>query len=441
VVKDSGARYLSLDGVLHPVLNLASAKLLAGDQLTVRNVNAKSIKQAPRGASIGLIGAPDALPASTALTSGPWRACATQQLDDTGAITAKLTLAIGLTPAGQQLGATAAAPVAGPDGNDYLLWNGQRLRMDRANNVVQAVGYAGADLPPVSAAFLDAVPAGPDLAVPKTPAAGSPGPVLAGQPSRLGQLFSDSSENRYLLTRQGLVALTPTLYALYNADPRTQSTAYAGGNITLRSLGPSDLTAHLAAPAASAALTHNGGLPVALPAIVHLSSRQAVCEQIHPGAGFATSLAVMDASAVAAADQSAPDAEPGVSASCLPVDEISVQPGAGVLVNAALAAGAPGAAYYLVTDGGVKYPIPSADVLGTLGYGSATATMLPVNWLSLLPTGPALDPAAVIAGGMASAAPDSACAGPAGAGSSRGPGTFGRRGQTSGSASPNNQAI
>lgn len=42
VVKDSGARYLYVGGTLHPVLNEASARLLAGDKLSVQQVAAAS---------------------------------------------------------------------------------------------------------------------------------------------------------------------------------------------------------------------------------------------------------------------------------------------------------------------------------------------------------------------------------------------------------------
>ncbi len=63
LVEDTGARYLSVEGVLHPVHNLTSARLLAGGSLTVSSVKSKSLREAPRGPAVGVVGAPDSLPA------------------------------------------------------------------------------------------------------------------------------------------------------------------------------------------------------------------------------------------------------------------------------------------------------------------------------------------------------------------------------------------
>ena len=433
VVKDTGARYLSIDGVLHPVLNTASAKLIAGTSMKVSNVSAKSVRDAPRGAPVGLTGAPDALPDSTALTTGAWMACSTRSRDDAGTTTAGLALAIGLAPSGRSLGSGEAVAVAGPDGNDYLLWNGERLRMDRSDNVVAAVSAAGTVLPPVTASFLDAVPAGPELAVPAVSGAGSAGPQLGGQATRIGQLFSDNSANHYLLSQQGLVALTPMLYALLDADPRTQAAGYAGGSITVRMLGPGDLTGHLAPSSATTALTHDGALPQSLPKIVTISLGQAVCEQLRPGgSAVSTATVIVDSSAVTGQP---PDTEQGVAASCLPADTISVKPGSGALVNATLTGGGTGASYYLVTDDGVKYPLPTSDTLSSLGYGSVTPVTVPATWLNLLPTGPVLSSNTVTTG-FSMSSPSGGCGlsngSPGSAGSPGGP----RGGVTGGPVAP-----
>ena len=74
-VKDTGARYLSVNGVLHPISNVTTAKLLAGDSgLTIVSASASSLKDTPRGAQIGLPGVPDDVPASADLAS-TWLSC------------------------------------------------------------------------------------------------------------------------------------------------------------------------------------------------------------------------------------------------------------------------------------------------------------------------------------------------------------------------------
>src|SRR5204862_174540 len=78
VEKETGSRFLLVDGVLRPVLNLASARLLAGAEAPVRSVSGKSLAGVPHGAAVGIPGAPtptDALlrlgdPASAAAYPG-----------------------------------------------------------------------------------------------------------------------------------------------------------------------------------------------------------------------------------------------------------------------------------------------------------------------------------------------------------------------------------
>ncbi|HEY0699225.1 MAG TPA: type VII secretion protein EccB, partial [Micromonospora sp.] len=50
-------------------------------------------------------------------------------------------------------------------------------------------------------------------------------------------------------------------------------------------------------------------------------------------------------------------------------------------------------AVYLLTDQGVRFPVPHDDALRALGYGGVTPTPVPPSTLALFPTGPVLDPA------------------------------------------------
>ncbi|MFD0635812.1 type VII secretion protein EccB [Catenulispora yoronensis] len=54
----------------------------------------------------------------------------------------------------------------------------------------------------------------------------------------------------------------------------------------------------------------------------------------------------------------------------------------------------PGDAHYVVADSGVKYPVPDTTALDHLGYHGVAVVEVPQTLLALLPTGPALDPAA-----------------------------------------------
>ena len=82
---------------------------------------------------------------------------------------------------------------------------------------------------------------------------------------------------------------------------------------------------------------------------------------------------------------------PGVTGSPQNASLISVAPDGGALVRPQAAPGVGGNSLYLVTDAGVKFPVPSASTLLALGYQVGRAATMPAALLGLLPTGPALD--------------------------------------------------
>jgi type VII secretion protein EccB len=399
VVSDTGARYLYLGGQLRPVLNQTSARLIAGSQFTIQQVAANSLDGTPRGPMIGLVGAPDSLTPATGLNTGPWLACGTEQITDSGAFAPRLALQVGVPGTGQPLGRGQGLVVAGPDQSLYVISNGQRLRLDSAHGATQALGYASVNPFPVTAGFLDTVPAGPDLAAPDVPGRGAAGPVLAGHPTAVGQLFSGAGNQHYLLRADGLVPLTDTLFGLLRGDPRTQQAAYRGGPVAANPIGPADVAAHSASGGAQASLTHDGALPETPPTPVATPSGQGVCIQVQPnGAAPITSVFLVDGNTVGG---QAPARQLGVVPSCREPDEIAVRPGGGALVRALSTGGTVANTVYLVSDAGVKYPVPSDDVVKQLGYDPAATVPLPATLLGMLPTGPSLDPAALAGGGMA----------------------------------------
>jgi hypothetical protein len=73
-------------------------------------------------------------------------------------------------------------------------------------------------------------------------------------------------------------------------------------------------------------------------------------------------------------------------------DKVVVPPGGGLVVRDLPAPGVGTGTLFLVTDLGVKFPLASDGVAGTLGYGGVTPVLVPSTLLAFLPTGPALDP-------------------------------------------------
>ncbi|MFJ6618728.1 type VII secretion protein EccB [Kitasatospora sp. NPDC091335] len=399
VVEETGARYLSVGGQLHPVLNDTSARLLAGDRMTVRQVSRASIADAPRGTPVGIVGAPDGLPPAADLAGGTWLVCGTVQPGPTGAPAPRLGLLVDPAAEGRALTPAQGLLVAVPDGSVHLLWQGQRLRVDTANQALQALGYGGTAPFPVPAGVLNALPAGPDLAAPAVARRGEAGPALGGKPTRIGQLFTAPGGAHHLLTKDGLVPLTPTLYALLLGDPRTQKDAYGSAAPVPASIGAMDLAGHTAPGGPP-----SQGLPEAPPTLVTPLSGEGVCADLRTaGTAPTTAVTVLP---VAQADAGRPPAVPAGTAggACVVADRIAVRPGRGALVRAVSGAGA-GSTEYLVTEGGVRYPLPSAAVAQQLGYGGTTPVSVPAAVVALLPAGPSLDPAAL---GDGTGAPSSA---------------------------------
>lgn len=389
----TGARYLFVAGQLRPALNVTSARLVAGTRMTIQAVSDADVRGVPVGPPFGIVDAPDAVPTPAGLATGAWSGCAVGD----GAHPV-LVLDIGRTVPVTGLTADQGVVVAGPDGTDYLLWGGRRLRMVAGRGVPQALGYAAVPPMPVPASFLDAVPAGPDLVAPPIDGLGAAGPTLAGGPSRIGQLFADAAGRHYVLTSAGLAPLGATMFALLSGDPTTQQQVYGGAAVTTALLGPADLAAHTAAPGGPLSVA-SAALPATPPRAVPIGG-QAVCVLLRPGAGVVSDGIGTTTVDAATADAAPPGTGAGIEPGCPAADLVAVPSGTGALVSAAPAGGGVGRTDYLVTDDGVKYPIPAASVLSLLGYSTAARVVLPATVLALLPTGPSLDPGKLIDGGV-----------------------------------------
>ncbi|WP_333769023.1 type VII secretion protein EccB [Streptomyces sp. IBSBF 2435] len=395
----TGARYLYIADALHPVLNVTSARLFAGSRLTVKSVGTSALRGVTRGAPFGIADAPDALPPAGDLSRNAWSACvATRSAESSGV--PQLVLGVGQGVRGRALTGGQAIVVSAPDGTGYLLWDGRRLRIDAAEGVTRALGYTGAAPVPVTSGFLDAVPAGPDLAPPDLAGLGDAGPELAGQPTRVGQLFTDQTGRHYVLTRKGLAPLTATVFVLLRGEPGIQRHAYEGGAVTVPTLGPDDFARNAAPKSTAASLAALGTtFPTTPPHAVTVGETQAVCANLRPSTGAVSSgIGVADSATVRAA-AAPPGQGRGITPSCDGADLVAVKGGSGALVAVSPAGGGSGSTEYLVTDNGVKYSIP-AGAAGRAGYTGSDAVTLPATVVALLPTGPSLDLSASAGGGV-----------------------------------------
>ncbi|MFC4035940.1 type VII secretion protein EccB [Streptomyces polygonati] len=412
----TGNRYL-YDGSLRPVRNYASARLIVGPDLASRTVPGGSLAGTPHGSAVGIDGAPDALPPAAGLDTGAWEVCAATRPDTSGAPVPATSLVVDADHPGTGIGGGQALLVSGPDGTYYLLWHGNRFRLASGTATADALGYGTADPLPVSAAFLDALPASTDLAPPDVPGQGGAGPELDGRATRVGQVFlvetPGSAKQYYLLQRAGLVPISTTQAALALGGPDERAKSYAGAPPVAVPIAADALNKALV-PGSSVA--GNDVLPSAPPALLPVGDGQAACVRLDTaaaaasagapgtapaggGAGGGSRISLTLVSSAALTDPAAATAKAPAAPACLPVDAVVVPPDGGSLVRALGAGGgAVGDTTYLVTDAGVKYLIPSAAAAKALGYDLGAARGVPSPLLAMVPTGPDLSPENAVLG-------------------------------------------
>jgi type VII secretion protein EccB len=416
VEEETGARYVLVDGLLRPVLNYVSARLILGGEPQVARVSRNSLRGVPHGLPVGIPSAPDSLPDPGRTDGATWQVCSSTGRDPSGAPRPYVTVTVGgeqrLRPLAQQ----EALVVRTPAGQLYLVWNNLRLAVPSAT-VLGALGYAAAPQHLVGTAWLNALPAGPDLAAPSVPDVGRPGPAVGGHPTVIGQLFKVddvASASQYFVVRaDGLSPVTPTGAAMLMADPNTRK-AYPNGTVDAVPLGAAALAAAPRSPTASIIASH----PVTPPRLAGTGSGEAPCVRLDFDAanGPTAQVGVAATGPDAAAAPDATTAPP--AADRLVADRVVVAPGAGLLVRDLPGPGIADGALYLLVDFGVRFPLSGGPTLTALGYDKVTPVPVPTPLLALFPTGPALDPRAARASLSFTGAPGSNAGGTAGGASS-----------------------
>lgn len=377
VEKETGARYVYLDGTLHPMLNYASALLLAGTAGGAARpvtVSRHAIEGIPRGARLGIPGAPDSLPGADRLLSGAWTVCSAS---------AGSTLYIGQSgTGGRPLGGNEGLLLRPASGDAWLVWHGHRHRL--SDFALGALAWRGQPIGQVAPALLNAVPEGPPLAAPAVPGLGGPSKAPFASAGQVLVVRPAGGTPQYLVAvPDGLAAISQVQANLLLAEPEIAAVQRRSGAIEL----PPD--SYTTAPVSAPLTPAPGALapPPTMPALVRPSTVDGqVCASV-ADARTAPSVAV---------DVPPPAAPPSAAAATGGVDRVVVPPGRGAIVEAVAAPDAPNGALSLVTDLGVRYPVPGAAVLGTLGYGAVPPVRLPAGLVALLPSGRALDPAAAL---------------------------------------------
>ena len=373
VVRESGAMYVRIDDVMHPVFNLTSARLIVGSAAEPRVVSQRAIDRADRGPQVGISGAPPQISPPLRADEAMWTICDDEH-GATGVIAGPVaggamsnSHSVLVTPRGESPAMT------------YLLHGGWRARVDlRHPAVVRALRIDGVVPQQVSGTVLDAIPEAPAIQPPHIPALGSPGPrALAGHP--VGTVVK---------VPQADARVTDYYVVLDGGLQRI-------GEVAADLIRYTDGRAREQIPTVSAdtvgALPVVTSLPVAtFPQHGGVTPARAVCAQWHPEAGeTASHTEILSGDEVPAADRSVTLSQADGDGPA--VDSVAVPAGRSVFARSVglTGAGQRAGSLFLVTDTGVMHGVWDDDTATVLGLADPA---VPAPWpvLARLPRGPEL---------------------------------------------------
>jgi type VII secretion protein EccB len=364
MVRDSGALYVRIGDTVHPVLNLASARLIAGTPANPEAVSAAAINNAKRGPLVGIPGAPATIDAPLGEDESGWAVC-----DDA----TRTTIIAGDVPSDAMSSGRSVlvTPRSESAATTYLLYDGWRAKVDLRNRaLVRALKLDGVTPRPVSRALLDATPEAPRIAVPHIPGAGAPSPLRGRPIGSVVRVARAAAEEYYVLLAQGV-----------------QRIGQVAADLIRFADSQNDRDIDTVAPDVIGAVPILDTLRVsAFPDRAGVSNDAIVCArwQLSPTGANTTVLVgnslPVDAAPLAQADGDGPN-----------VDNVSVPQGRSAYVRSIGITGddASAGALYFLNDSGVVFGLRDEDTAKHLGLVGAP---VPAPWpvLAWLPRGPEL---------------------------------------------------
>lgn len=395
--------------VLHPVYNLASARLIVGQNASASIVDDKALNLLPRGAELGIVGGPDVLPGADDRPSAVWTVC-----DD--------VLGPAGGPAGRRMVSTAvlsgdlgggASPLTGgqslyvqaPDGSRQLLFESDsgvvRASIDPADPAIaRALNLSSQTPRPVSEGLLNAVPAVAPLVVPVVPGVREAPSYAAavGNGLTVGRVITvqeAGGPTSYVLLRDGVQQVGPVAAGLLQSVSGDAVAIGADAFGRVRNAPDAsklDLSRYpVEVPtvlgqddARVGCLSWDGTSAATAPDVSSFRPRLTLLAGTRlPMPEGARTVPLAGADAVVGSPTSGE----------FHLDAFYVQPGrVSVLQIAATGQPLGIGTRYLVADTGTRFGIPDAGTAGVLGLGTATSPA-PESVVSLLPRGTELSAA------------------------------------------------
>jgi type VII secretion protein EccB len=376
--KRSGALYVRVGKTLHPVLNLASARLIVRSNADPLPIPESELGRGNRGPLLGIPGAPQFVGVPLAEDELRWTVC------DTGASASpSTTIVIGRTegPLSRPLAneqSLLVRPVSG--GSTYLLYDGRRAVVNLGEPaVVRALGLDGQVPLAVSATLLNAVPEAPPITAPRIPNAGGRGPAeLPGFPvGSVLHLSRANGDEYYVVLDHGIQRIGQVVADLLRfTDSRGTRTAISVAPDIIRTIPTVTDLAVATFPGRAPSPLNAGGTTLCV------SWR-------HAASGGVAILFLAGGLPIPAGQQPVKLSQADGKGPA--IDAAYLSPGRTAYVRATgLSGDNPSAGTrYLITDTGARFAIHDDDAAHDLGLPD-TAIAAPWPVLAKLPAGPEL---------------------------------------------------
>lgn len=398
--RSSGGLYVNVGGVLHPALNLASARLIAGSPDNPTMVPMSEILKNPIGPIVGILGAPNDLSVRTPGDTG-WSLC--DRLGSSGSqVVPKVTVIDGIATLGDwahQVTAPQAALMT-YGGAVFVVTDGHRSEIDLADKpVTLALGLPVGDLHPsaMSRALYEALTPSAPLRVPSVPNPGTPVsygspslPLVSGSVVRVSDVTGDAE---FFVALPAGVQRVPQTVAtmIINASVVPGAQAIAAGSALVAALPQAtgfDVSVY---PRAAIQLLDKSAEPITC--VMWRKTNGEPQAQVTTISGRRLPVPIGDEQR----------GIPLVSAGTDIADEVYVRADAAnfVQITGIQASSTRGESLWFIGDNGVRYGIPTAgngddQTLQALGLKDASPTPAPWAVLRWLPAGPALSKAAAL---------------------------------------------
>jgi type VII secretion protein EccB len=386
VEKETGSRFVYLEGQLHPTTNYASAILALGKHPEVLTVSHNSLVGVPRGAEIGIPDAPDSMPGPDNVPTAGWTLCSEPTINPIGATIASSALLVGESPIGGQLAGERAVLVQN-SGTKYVIYHGYKHSLLSPDVVTVGLALGSVQAITVNPALLDSLPLGDPIGPIALVSVGKKSTAVPGRADiRSGQLLvmqtPGGATQHFLAQPDQLLPISELSFDIQLALPQTAA-AYSGEPFPMV-LSPSSVTgAKVAAAPQGTDTSPPVNRPVFAPAGTDMTT---LCLAFDSGSFVPRVIVAPGLPPVASQNATAGRTAGGVALA----DYVIVPPGKLAIAQVMSSPTDPAGAMALVTDMGVAYPVANADVLGWLGYSAVPPIRVPAGLMARMPQGPGL---------------------------------------------------